>query len=74
MKHFSFKEVIIVTCLLFAIVLAFVSLLLPPTGEISGSVLALIAQLLLLVASYMGLNDYINLIKAKLDKELKSNN
>lgn len=73
MKHFSFKEFIIVACLLFAVVLTFTSLLLPPTGEISGSALAVIAQLLLLVASYLGLSDYINLVKAKLDKELKNN-
>ncbi len=74
MKHFSFKEFIICACLLFAVVLTFTSLLLPPTGEISGSALAVIAQLFLLIASYLGLSDYINLVKAKLDKELKNNN
>ena len=74
MSKFSFKEVIIIACLLFAVVLTFTSLLLPPQGELSGSALAVIAQLLLLIASYLGLSDYVNLIKAKLDKEVKNNN
>lgn len=74
MSKFSFKELIIATCMLFAIVLTFTSLLIPPTGYISYSVLCVIAQLFLLIASYLGLSDYINLVKAKLDKELKTNN
>lgn len=45
----------IVFCILWACILSFVALLLPPRGEIDGSVLVLIAQVLLLVATCVGL-------------------
>lgn len=54
--------------LLFGAVIALISLFLPPTGEISGSVLMLFAQILVYVGSIFGVKIYINdLIHKKAD-------
>lgn len=50
------RKVVIGFCIVWASVLSFVALLLPPRGEIDSSVLVLIAQVLLLVATCVGLN------------------
>lgn len=49
------RKYVIGFCILWACVLSFVALVLPPMGEIDSSVLVLIAQVLLLVATCVGL-------------------
>lgn len=49
-----------------AVMLAVVSLLLPPKGVIDSSVLILVAQFLVLSATFLGVESYVNLIKTKL--------
>ena len=46
-----------------AVILSAVALLLPPTGYIDNSVLLLVAQFLLLCATFLGVDSYVNLIK-----------
>lgn len=50
------RKYIIVACLVWAVLLSFASLVIPPAGEIDSSVLILIAQVLLLVATCVGIN------------------
>ncbi|MDO4949683.1 MAG: hypothetical protein Q4E55_05895 [Bacteroidales bacterium] len=38
-------------------------LCLPPQGEIDGSVLILIAQLLVMCVTFMGVDSYVNIIR-----------
>lgn len=49
------RKYVIGFCILWASVLSFVAIVLPPLGEIDSSVLILIAQILLLVATCVGL-------------------
>ena len=46
-----------------AVILSAVALRLPPTGYIDYSVLLLVAQFLLLCATFLGVDSYVNLIK-----------
>jgi len=46
-----------------AIGFAVAGLLMPPQGEIDGSVLILVAQLLVLCATFIGVDSYVNIIK-----------
>ena len=46
-----------------AVILSAVALLLPPTGSIDHYVLLLVAQFLLLCATFLGVDSYVNLIK-----------
>ena len=46
-----------------AVILSAVALLLPPTGYIDYSGLLLVAQFLLLCATFLGVDSYVNLIK-----------
>ena len=46
-----------------AIAFATISLLLPPRGHIDSSVLVLVAQLLVLVATFLGVDSYVNVMK-----------
>ena len=46
-----------------AVILSAVALLLPPTGYIDYYVLLLVAQFLLLCATFLGVDSYVNLIK-----------
>lgn len=48
-----------------AVVLSAVALLLPPIGIIDHSVLLLVAQFLLLTATFLGVDGYVNLITSK---------
>ena len=41
-------------------------LLIPPMGVIDGSVLIFVAQLLTLTATFLGIENYVNLIRRKL--------
>ena len=41
-------------------------MMMPPQGEISGSVLILVAQLLILCATFLGIKDYRDIINRKL--------
>ena len=41
-------------------------MMMPPQGEISGSVLILVAQLLILCTTFLGIKDYHNIINRKL--------
>ena len=45
-----------------AVILSAVALLLPPTGYIDYSVLLLVAQFLLLCATFLGVDSYVYLI------------
>lgn len=46
-----------------AVVFAATSLLLPPQGKIDASVLMWCAQLLILCATFLGVESYVNVIK-----------
>ncbi len=59
------KKVLAVASWIFAVVIASVSLFLPPTGVIDSSVLILIAQLFILAATFLGVDSYVNIIKSK---------
>ena len=48
-----------------AVVFATVSLFLPPQGKIDASVLMWCAQLLILCATFLGVESYVNVIKEK---------
>jgi len=54
--------------LLFGAVIAAISLFLPPTGEIDGSVLMLFAQILVYTGSIFGVKIYIHDLIEKRDK------
>lgn len=51
-----------------ALVFAAMGMWIPPQGEISGSVLILIAQLLVLCATMLGIKDYTSIINKTLQK------
>ena len=59
----NMKRVLSVLSFVMAIVFAITSLLLPPQGVIDSSVLVLVAQLLLLCATFLGVESYVNIIK-----------
>ena len=46
-----------------AMAFATISLFLPPKGQIDSSVLVLVAQLLVLVETFLGVDSYVNLIR-----------
>ena len=46
-----------------AMMFATISLFLPPKGQIDSSVLVLIAQLLVLAATFLGVDSYVNVMK-----------
>lgn len=46
-----------------AVAFATISLLLPPQGKIDASVLMWCAQLLILCATFLGVESYVNVIK-----------
>jgi hypothetical protein len=48
-----------------ATVFATISLFLPPQGKIDASVLMWCAQLLILCATFLGVESYVNVIKGK---------
>lgn len=48
-----------------AIIFALLGLFLPPQGEIDGSVLILVAQLLVFCATFLGIDNYVNIIRSK---------
>ena len=56
------RKLALASCLV-AVILSAVALLLPPTGYIDYSVLLLVAQFLLLCATFLGVDSYVNLIK-----------
>ena len=45
-------------------------LIMPPLGKIDGSVLILIAQLLVFCATFLGIENYVNIIKRPTPKPL----
>ena len=51
-----------------ALVFAAAGMWLPPKGEIDGSVLILVAQLLVLTATFLGIKGYSNIIESKHQK------
>lgn len=51
-----------------AIAFALIGMLLPPAGQIDASVLILIAQLLVLCATFLGVDSYVDIIRARLNK------
>lgn len=46
-----------------AVLFAIISLFLPPKGKIDASVLMWCAQLLILCATFLGVESYVNIIK-----------
>jgi len=59
------KVGIAIAAFVWALVLSVVALFLPPQGEIDQSVLILVAQLLVLSATMLGVDSYIDKIKNK---------
>jgi len=57
------KVGIAIAAFVWALVLSVVALFLPPQGEIDQSVLILVAQLLVLSATMLGVDSYIDKIK-----------
>ena len=57
------KEFIAITSFICAILFACAALLIPPKGVIDSSVLVLIAQLLVLCATFLGVDSYVDIIK-----------
>jgi len=56
-KHrLYYQEILGFVCILAAIVLTFISLFLPPPGEIDGSVLVLVGEVLCFVGALVGIN------------------
>lgn len=49
-----------------AVVFAIMAMLMPPIGHIDASVLILIAQFLVLCATFLGVDSYVDIIRAKL--------
>ena len=56
------KIIIAVASFVWALLLSAVALFLPPQGEIDQSVLLLVAQLLLLTATLLGVDSYVDRI------------
>lgn len=59
MRQIHIKEWTAVALLLCGVILAFVSLLMPPPGEIHESVLYIFAQILIYAGSIFGIDAYI---------------
>ena len=60
------KRILSLASFVCAILFAAAGMMMPPQGEISGSVLILVAQLLILCATFLGIKDYHNIINRKL--------
>ncbi|MDD7076496.1 hypothetical protein CIK90_02260 [Prevotella sp. P5-126] len=60
------KRILSLASFVCAILFATAGMMMPPQGEISGSVLILVAQLLILCATFLGIKDYHNIINRKL--------
>lgn len=65
------KEVIAVSSFLCAILFACAALVIPPKGVIDSSVLVLIAQLLILCATFLGVESYVDIIRRKSNEQQK---
>ena len=65
------KEVIAVSSYLCAILFACAALVIPPKGVIDSSVLVLIAQLLILCATFLGVESYVDIIRRKSNEQQK---
>lgn len=51
-----------------AVIFAIIGMMLPPAGQIDASVLILIAQFLVLCATFLGVDSYVDIIRTKLNK------
>ena len=60
------KRILSLASFVCAILFAAAGMMMPPQGEISGSVLILVAQLLILCATFLGIKDYRDIINRKL--------
>ena len=60
------KRILSLASFVCAILFAAAGMIMPPQGEISWSVLILVAQLLILCATFLGIKDYHNIINRKL--------
>lgn len=65
------KEFIAITSFICAILFACAALLIPPKGVIDSSVLVLIAQLLILCATFLGVESYVDIIRRKSNEQQK---
>jgi hypothetical protein len=65
------KEAIAVASFLCAILFGCAALVIPPRGVIDSSVLVLIAQLLILCATFLGVESYVDIIRRKSNEQQK---
>ena len=65
------KEFIAVASFLCAILFACAALVIPPKGVMDSSVLVLIAQLLILCATFLGVESYVDIIRRKSNEQQK---
>ena len=59
------KSILAFISFVVAVILTFVSLFIPPPGEIDGSVLLVVAQFLILTTTLLGVDGYINVLNNK---------
>ena len=65
MEGVFMKTKIALASFICAIVFGVAGLLIPPMGVIDSSVLIFVAQLLMLTATFLGIDNYVNLIRRK---------
>ena len=65
MRSLQMKQKLALGSWVVSVVLSLLALLLPPTGYIDHSVLILVAQFLLLCATFLGVDGYTNLIRPR---------
>ena len=65
----NMKQKLALASWVIAVVLSVVALLLPPTGVIDNSVIILVAQFLLLCATFLGVDSYVNMIKSHMNEK-----
>lgn len=74
-KHRTYyQELLGFVCILAAIVLTFISLFLPPPGEIHTSVLVLVGEVLCFVGALVGINAAASNNIRKITEIVKNNN
>lgn len=65
------QYIICIVCIIGAMVMSYIALYMPPSGEISQSVLWLIAQVLVFCGSIMGIGSLHTIQTKKIDAKIK---
>ena len=65
------QYIICIVCIVGAMIMSYIALYMPPSGEISQSVLWLIAQVLVFCGSIMGIGSLHNIQTKKIDAKIK---